>query len=97
MSEPECLEFIEGLILINYYLYSILCETGSLYTGVTTNLERRFAGHSSKSVGWHTKLYSPIERLYSRMWMRKTGARRRRVGVAGEPSTARPMTESLTF
>lgn len=28
-----------------YFVYLLECEDGSLYTGVTTNVERRFAEH----------------------------------------------------
>ncbi len=47
-----------------YYVYIILCANGSLYTGVTNNLERRFTEHSTKSgiglIGgllWRKKLF----------------------------------------
>lgn len=29
-----------------YYTYMLRCEDGSLYTGITTNLSRRFAEHT---------------------------------------------------
>lgn len=32
-----------------YYTYMLRCEDGSLYTGITTDLERRFAEHGGKS------------------------------------------------
>lgn len=32
-----------------YYIYIIECEGGLLYTGITTDIARRFAEHSEKS------------------------------------------------
>ena len=32
-----------------YYTYMIRCEDNSLYTGITTDLERRLSEHQSKS------------------------------------------------
>ncbi len=31
-----------------YYVYIIKCEDGSLYTGITTDLQRRFSEHKKK-------------------------------------------------
>ena len=33
----------------NYYVYILLCSDGSYYTGVTNDLERRFAEHQEGS------------------------------------------------
>ena len=32
-----------------YYTYIVKCENGNLYTGITTDVERRFVEHRSKS------------------------------------------------
>ena len=32
-----------------YYTYMLRCEDNSLYTGITTNLERRFSEHKAKN------------------------------------------------
>lgn len=36
---------------VRWTVYIIRCEDGSLYTGVTTDLERRFAEHEAGSRG----------------------------------------------
>ena len=33
---------------IMYYIYIVKCTNGNLYTGITTNVARRFAEHQSK-------------------------------------------------
>lgn len=35
--------------MATYYLYMIECQDGSLYTGYTTNIERRYAEHEAGS------------------------------------------------
>ena len=35
--------------LKKYYTYVLRCEDGSVYTGITTDLKRRFAEHSEKN------------------------------------------------
>lgn len=37
-----------------YYVYLILCEDNSIYTGITNNLERRFKEHSEGKGGHYT-------------------------------------------
>lgn len=32
-----------------YYTYMLRCQDNSIYTGITTNIERRFEKHSSKN------------------------------------------------
>lgn len=32
-----------------YYTYMLRCQDNSIYTGITTNIERRFEEHSSKN------------------------------------------------
>ena len=34
-----------------YYVYLLRCENGSIYTGITTDLDRRFRQHAGKIAG----------------------------------------------
>lgn len=47
-----------------YYVYILLCDNGSLYTGYTTNLEKRFNDHLNGS-SKYTRSFKPIEILQS--------------------------------
>lgn len=38
-----------------YFVYIIECEDGSLYTGITTDLQRRFIEHQSGKGGHYTR------------------------------------------
>ena len=37
--------------MLEWYLYMVRCRDGSLYTGITTDVERRFAEHEGNSGG----------------------------------------------
>ena len=47
-----------------YYVYLIQCEGGSIYTGITTDLERRFKEHSDKIGGHYTRAHKVEKILY---------------------------------
>lgn len=66
-----------------YYLYLILCENNSIYTGVTDNLERRFTEHKTKSGGWHTRLYPAIQVLRTEEFKTKSEALKRERQIKG--------------
>ena len=66
-----------------HYLYLILCKNGSIYTGVTNNIKRRFSEHKTKSGGWHTKLYPAVELLYTEKFKTKQEALKREKQIKG--------------
>ena len=38
-------------IMLDWHLYLVRCHDGSLYTGITTNVARRFAEHQENNGG----------------------------------------------
>ena len=48
----------------NNYTYIIQCSDGSLYTGWTTNLERRLAAHNSGKGCKYTRTRYPVSLVY---------------------------------
>ncbi|MBW5383380.1 GIY-YIG nuclease family protein [Brachyspira pilosicoli] len=46
-----------------YYVYILLCEDGSYYTGITNNLKERFIKHSKGKGAKYTKTHKPIKFL----------------------------------
>ena len=54
-----------------YYVYIIECVNGSLYTGITTDIDRRFEEHkSSKKGAKYTKAFKPMK--LRAVWKTKT-------------------------
>lgn len=47
-----------------YYVYMLRCVGDTLYTGVTNNVERRFAVHQSGKGAKYTRAHPPIEVIY---------------------------------
>ena len=45
-------------------LYILRCGDGTLYTGITTDVEKRFAAHSSGKGAKYTRGRGPLELLY---------------------------------
>ena len=49
-----------------YYTYILICSDNTLYTGITTDLERRVKEHNGERLWWakYTKTRQPVELLY---------------------------------
>ncbi|MBL7142335.1 MAG: GIY-YIG nuclease family protein [Candidatus Pacebacteria bacterium] len=47
-----------------YYLYLLLCDDNSIYTGVTNNIERRFLKHKNKKGGHYTSSHNAAKIIY---------------------------------
>jgi len=51
-----------------WYLYVVECSDNSLYTGITTDLNRRIAEHNSSNKGAkYTRPRRPVTLVYSEM------------------------------
>ncbi len=48
-----------------YYVYILECEDGSLYTGCTNDVERRFAQHRAGKGGHYTRAKKPVRILHT--------------------------------
>lgn len=44
-----------------WYVYILRCENNSLYTGITTDVERRFEQHRDGKGAKYTRIYKPIK------------------------------------
>ncbi len=48
-----------------YYVYIIKCKDNSLYTGITTDLKRRFAEHKAGKGASYTRSRGVLKVVYS--------------------------------
>ena len=48
-----------------WYLYLVRCNDGSLYTGISTDVERRFAAHTANRGARRLRGRGPLELVYS--------------------------------
>ena len=47
-----------------WFVYMVRCADGSLYTGVTTDLQRRVAEHNSDKAARYTRSRQPVTLVY---------------------------------
>ncbi len=65
------------------YMYILLCNDGSYYTGSTNNLENRLSEHFSGLGSNHTKKHPPVKLLYYEEFQRIDDAFYREKQVQG--------------
>lgn len=50
-----------------YFVYSLRCVDGTIYTGITTNLKRRVEQHNSSKLGAkYTRARRPVKLIYQK-------------------------------
>lgn len=60
-----------------YYLYILRCADGTLYTGITTDLQRRVAEHNSAKLGAkYTAARQPVKVVFSKKFKNRSAASR---------------------
>ncbi|QSH39374.1 GIY-YIG nuclease family protein [Candidatus Kaiserbacteria bacterium] len=47
-----------------YYVYILKCNDGSLYTGITTDVERRLTEHKNGKGGHYTRAHGAAKMVY---------------------------------
>lgn len=68
---------------MHYFLYVLKCKDGSLYTGITTDLKRRFEEHRLGKGGHYTTGHKPIEVVYTERLPDKSAALKREMQIKG--------------
>jgi putative endonuclease len=65
-----------------YFVYIVRCSDGTLYTGITTDLERRIDEHNHSPKGAkYTRARRPVELVYSEACEDKSGAAQREYAI----------------
>jgi len=59
------------------YLYIVRCRNGSLYTGVTSDLDKRIKDHNAGKGGKFTRLRRPVKLVYHEVHSSLSSARLR--------------------
>ena len=60
-----------------WYVYMLRCGDGTLYTGMTDNVEKRFASHCAGKGAKYTRGRGPLELVYTEAVSDKSAALRR--------------------
>lgn len=60
-----------------YYLYLLRCADDTLYTGITTDLDRRIEEHNNSALGAkYTRARRPVILVYSKKYRTRSSASR---------------------
>ena len=63
---------------MSWWVYLVECRDASLYTGITTDVERRVAEHNSEKKGArYTRARQPVELKYQEAWPDRAQASQR--------------------
>ena len=60
-----------------YYVYLIECKDKTIYTGITTDVKRRFSEHSSGKGGAYTRAKKVKKVLYTEKYKNRSEASKR--------------------
>jgi len=66
---------------LNWVVYMLECADKSLYTGITTNLERRLAEHAAGKGAKYTRGRGPFRLVYSETCAGRAEATRRETAI----------------
>lgn len=64
-----------------WYLYILRCKDNTLYTGITTNVEKRLQQHRSGKGAKYTRGRAPLELVYQEVCKNHTDALKREAFV----------------
>ena len=70
-----------------WYLYILRCRDGSLYTGITTDVEKRFHAHCEGKGAKYTKAFGAVGLAYAQPQPGKSEALKREAALKRLPKT----------
>lgn len=65
----------------SYFVYILKCSDGSLYTGITNDLDHRLAMHKSGKGSKYVRAHLPIELVYREEFKTKSEALKREIEI----------------
>lgn len=68
-----------------YFVYLIECKDGSLYTGITTDVERRLAEHKAGIGGHYTRAKQAVKVVYTEQRLDRSSASKREAEIKSWP------------
>jgi len=68
-----------------YFVYILLCQGGSLYTGIAKDPEKRFREHKAGKGGAYTRSHKPLRIVYTERKRTKSAALKREAEIKRWP------------
>lgn len=66
---------------MSYFVYVLLCRGNTYYTGITTDLRRRFAEHQSGLGAKYTRSFHPVKIAYMEVFPDRATAQIREAAI----------------
>lgn len=66
-----------------YHVYILECKDGTLYTGITTDVARRFNEHKNKQGGHYTSAKEAVRIVYTEEHPNRSEASKREAEIKG--------------
>ena len=70
---------------MGWFVYILLCGDGTLYTGITDDVEKRLAAHRAGKGAKYTRGRGPLEPVYVEEQPDKSAALRREISIKKLP------------
>ena len=64
-----------------WYIYIIECNDNTLYTGITTDMQRRIKEHNNKKGGSYTRTRLPVSLVYNETCSTRSAALKREAQI----------------
>ena len=81
---------MKGLPVSMWYVYIVRCSDGTLYTGITTDIDGRIASHNSgKGGAKYTRARRPVELVYAERAGSRSEAAKREYRIKRMPLMAK--------
>lgn len=64
-----------------HFIYIVTCSDGTLYTGYTTDLQRRINEHNAGTGAKYTRGRTPVELVYSEEYQDRSTAQQREAEI----------------
>jgi putative endonuclease len=74
-----------------YYVYLLQCKGGSLYTGITTDVKRRFKEHKEGKGALYTRMVGVVRILYTEEHPDRSSATKREAAIKRWPRHKKKM------
>lgn len=72
---------MSAVFLFMWYVYILQAKDGRLYTGITTDVERRLRAHKSGRGARFTRAFGARKIVYREEWPERSGAARRECAI----------------
>ncbi len=68
-----------------WHIYILKCKGGSLYTGITNDLNRRLDLHNQAKASKYTRAHLPVKLVFSKQCQSKSNALKSEAQIKGWP------------